>query len=75
MRAIYTPNGLSAVCTEERSQFQNKQRAIAKLRAAITLANVEREAKATNDVWKRHTQIVRGGAVKKFIGIEFKPAT
>ena len=73
VRAIYTPNGLSAVCTEERSQFQNKQRAIAKLKAAMTLANDEREAKATNDVWRRHTQIVRGGAVQKFSGFDFKP--
>ena len=71
VRAIYTPNGLSAVCTEERRQFQNKKRAIAKLKTAMTLANAEREAKATNDVWKRHTQIVRGGASKKFCGLEF----
>lgn len=71
VRAIYTPNSLSAVCTEERSQFQNKKRAIAKLKTAMTLANAEREAKATNDVWKRHTQIVRGGASKKFCGLEF----
>ncbi len=72
VRAIYTPNGLSAVCTEERSQFQNKQRAIAKLKAAITLANAERAAKATKDVWKHHAQIVRGGAVCKFCGLDFK---
>ncbi len=72
VRAIYTPNGLSAVCTDERSQFQNKQRAIAKLKSAITLANDERKAKATNDVWKRHTQIVRGDAVCKFGGMEFR---
>ena len=75
VRAIYTPNGLSAVCTEERSQFQNKQRAIAKLKSAMTLANAEREAKATNDVWRRHTQIVRGGAVCKFSGLDFKVTT
>lgn len=73
VRAICAPTGLSAVCTEERSQFQNKQRAIAKLKAAMSLANAEREAKAANDVWRRHTQIVRGGAVCKFIGVDFNP--
>lgn len=73
VRAIYTPNGLSAVCTEERSQFQNKQRAVAKLKAAMTLANAEREAKVTNDAWKRHTQIVRGDAVRKYKGLDFNP--
>lgn len=73
VRAIYTPNGLSAVCTEERSQFQNKQRAVAKLKAAMSCANAERTAKAANDVWKRHTQIVRGKAVRKYSGLDFKP--
>ena len=44
VRAIYVPNGLSAICTEERSQLQNKRRAIAKLKDAMMIANAEREA-------------------------------
>lgn len=72
VRAIYSPNGLSAVCTEERSQFQNRQRAVEKLKKAIGIINSERGAKAANDAWKRHTQIVRGSAVRKFHGLEFK---
>ena len=72
VRAIYSNSGLSSVCTEERSQLQNKERAVAKLKAAINLSNVERKAKNTNDAWKRHTQIVRGCAVKKFSGLDFK---
>lgn len=74
VRAIYIPNGLTAVCIEERSQFQNKQRAIEKLKATMKLANSERKAKVTNDAWKRHTQIVRGSAVRKFVGLDFKEA-
>ena len=74
VRAIYIPNGLAAVCTEERSQLLNKQRAIKKLREAINLSNSENKAKSVNDDWKRHTRIVRGGAVKKFSGLEFKEA-
>ena len=73
VRAIYDPNGLSTVCTEERSQTQNKQRAVEKLKAAIMLANHQRKAQATNDVWKCHTRIVRGSAVKKYIGLDFEP--
>lgn len=72
VRAIYSPNGLSAVCTEERSQFQNRQRAVEKLKKAIGIINSERGAKAANDAWKRHTQIVRGSAVRKFHGLDFK---
>ena len=74
VRAIYIPNGLTAVCIEARSQFQNKQRAIEKLKATMKLANSERKAKFTNDAWKRHTQIVRGSAVRKFVGLDFKEA-
>lgn len=72
VRAIYAPNGLSAVCTEERSQFQNKQRAIEKLKKAMQIINSDRKAQVTNEAWKRHTQIVRGSAVRKFYGLEFK---
>lgn len=72
VRAVYGSSGLSSVCTEERSQLLNKERAIAKLKAAINLANAERKAKNTNNAWKRHTQIVRGSAVKKFSGLDFK---
>ena len=74
VRAIYVPNGLAVVCTEERSQLLNKQRAIKKLREAINLSNSENKAKSVKDDWKRHTRIVRGGAVKKFSGLEFKKA-
>ena len=72
VRAIYAPNGLSAVCTDERSQFQNKQKAVARLRSAISLINSERTARATNDAWKRHTQIIRGGAAHKYTGLNFE---
>ncbi len=71
VRAIY--GSLTSVCTEERSQIQNKNRAIEKLRKAIMLANQQRKAQATYDGWKRHTQIIRGNAVMVFKGIDFKP--
>ena len=70
VRAIY--NGIIAVCTEERSQFQNKRRAVEKIKEAITLVNAERKAQVTNDVWRRHTKIIRGDAVKKFSGLNFE---
>ena len=73
VRAIYTPAGISAVCTEERSQLQNKQKAVERLKAAIKMANAERKAEAVNEGWKRHTQIVRGKAANKYRGLEFEP--
>lgn len=74
VRAIYKPTGLSVVCTVERSQQQNKRIAVERLRAVIKLENKQREAKAVNDDWKRHTQIVRGDANHKFFGLEFESA-
>ena len=73
VRAIYGSSGLSSVCTEERSQIQNKKRAVEKLRKAITLAYEARKVRAVNDGWQRHTQITRGDANVRFNGIEFKP--
>ena len=70
VRAIY--GNLTAVCTEERSQSQNKSRAVEKLRKAVQLHNAQRKAAAVHDGWKRHTQLVRGNAGVKFSGIEFK---
>lgn len=73
VRAIYGKTGITSVCTEERSQIQNKHRAVEKLRKAIVLINEQSKAQATNDVWKRHTQLTRGEATKKFKGLDFEP--
>ena len=73
VRAVYVPNGLTAVSTEERSQLQNKQKAVARLKKAFADANDKREAEAVNKVWKRHTQIVRGSASCRYKGMEFLP--
>lgn len=72
VRAVYTPNGLSAVCTEERSQLQNKQKAVLRIKAAMSLVDSERKARAANDAWKRHTQVVRGDAGHKYAGLNFE---
>lgn len=74
VRAIYLSNGLSAVCTKERSQLQNKRKAVARLKEAILHTNAKRKAKAVNDGWKCHTSIVRGSASHKYVGMDFTPA-
>ena len=73
IRATYLPTGMSVVCTDERSQFQNKQKAIGKLRTMIESDNRKKKAQETNDKWKRHTRIIRGNAVTKFEGMDFVP--
>lgn len=74
IRATYLPTGNSIVCTDERSQFQNKQKAVERLRTMVERDNRKKKAQETNDKWKRHTRIVRGNAVTKFEGMDFVPS-
>lgn len=73
VRAIYIPTGEAVVCTEERSQYANKQKALARLKAGFKEAQERNAADAKNGAWRKHTQIVRGNAVTKFKGPEFMP--
>ena len=69
-------NGLSNCCISIymwKQFFQKKiYRTVNKTKDAMMIANAERETQAINDVWKRHMQIVRGEAVKKFFDLDFK---
>lgn len=72
VRAIYPPTGQAVTCTEERSQFANKQKAIARLKAMILAGNRQRKAEEKNDNWRCHTAIVRGEAKIRFNGLAFR---
>ena len=71
VRAIYEPTGLAVVCTEERSQYANKQKAVARLQEIMKAENRQRKAEEKNDAWQKHTAIVRGNADIKFVGEKF----
>lgn len=74
VRAIYLPTGQAAVCTEERSQHANKQKALARLQNQIEQANAERKATEKNDNWRCHSQLERGNASYCFEGMSFSKA-
>lgn len=71
VRAIYIPTGQAVVCTEERSQHANKQKAVARLQNLIKQENVAKKAAEKNDSWRCHTQLERGNAKKCFVGMGF----
>lgn len=73
VRAIYVPTGEMIVCTEERSQYANRQKALARLKENFDRAQKADIAEAKNGAWRKHTQIVRGNAVTKFKGMGFIP--
>ena len=74
IRAIYLLTGQAVVCTEERSQHANKQRALARLRNLIEQANAEKKATEKNDNWRFHSQLERGNASYRFEGMSFSKA-
>lgn len=72
VRAIYLPLGRAVVCTEERSQYANRQKALAHLRKLVKRENEVRKAGEKSDNWRCHTAIVRGSAGAVFEGMEFR---
>ena len=72
VRAIYLPTGQAVECTEERSQYANKQKAIARLREITRQKNCAEQAAVKNSDWRCHTSLERGNAGVVFVGTEFK---
>lgn len=72
VRAIYLPAGIAVVCTEERSQHANKQKAVARLREIISQSNQQKKAAEKTNNWRCHTSLERGNAGVQFEGLSFK---
>lgn len=71
VRAIYPPTGQGVVCTQERSQYTNKQRALAQLRELVQEDSLREKAAAKNQNWRSHTKLERRNAAVRFSGPEF----
>lgn len=71
VRIIHIPTGLIAQSTEERSQFQNRQRAMEKLQEKIAGLQQEQRDKQANAAWREHNRIVRGNPVRTYVGEKF----
>ena len=72
IRAIYIPTGDSTVCTDERSHFANKKKALAQLRNIISEKNKSGTMTASNNTRIEGVQIERGNASATFEGMNFK---
>lgn len=71
VRTIHIPTGLVSQSTEERSQFQNRQRAMERLQKKLGNLQKEQEARQVNAAWREHNRIVRGNPVRIYEGEKF----
>ena len=72
VRIVHKPTGIVVTCTEERSQMQNKTRAIKRLQSILAAKQEDNNADALNDAWQKHTEIERGNPIRKYEGEKFK---
>ena len=72
VRITHKPTGIVVTCTEERSQLQNKNRAMKRLQSILASKQDINDAEAVNDAWQKHTEIVRGNPIRKYEGEKFK---
>lgn len=72
VRILHKPTGIVVTCTEERSQVQNKNRAMKRLAGILAAKQEDNNAEALNSAWQKHTEIVRGNPVRKYEGEKFK---
>lgn len=72
VRITHKPTGIVVACTEERSQLQNKQRALKRLKSILEAKQADNNADAVNSAWKKHTEIERGNPIRKYEGEKFK---
>lgn len=72
VRILHKPTGIVVTCTEERSQVQNKSRALKRLAGILAAKQEDNNAEALNNAWQKHTEIVRGNPVRKYEGEKFR---
>ena len=71
VRITHIPTGITAQSTEERSQFQNRRKAMEKLGRRLKELRAEQEEKQSNIAWRKHNRIVRGNPVRIYEGEKF----
>lgn len=72
IRIIHIPTGLVTQSTEERSQLQNRRRAMERLQEKLADLQKEQEIRQTDAAWREHARIVRGNPVRVYEGEKFR---
>ena len=71
VRLVHIPTGITVTSTEERSQYQNRHKAMAKLNAVLKQKELEEKQRQADSAWREHAKIVRGNPVRIYEGMGF----
>uniref|UniRef100_A0ACD5GRI2 Peptide chain release factor 2 n=1 Tax=Desertifilum tharense IPPAS B-1220 TaxID=1781255 RepID=A0ACD5GRI2_9CYAN len=67
VRVVHLPTGLAVRCTEERSQQQNKEKAIARLKAKLLIVAQEQRAKEIADIRGDIVEAAWGNQIRNYV--------
>lgn len=71
VRVRHIPTGITVVCTEERSQYLNKRKAMKRIQEQLGRRKEMAAAQHRNVAWREHNRIVRGNPVRTYQGMKF----
>jgi len=72
VRVTHVPTGLVAMCSDERSQFANRKRALERLAIIVERHEQRRKDAALQQRWDAHNELVRGNPVRVYEGNGFR---
>lgn len=72
VRLRHKPTGIVVSCQEERSQFQNRERAMKMLKSRLYMLKLEEEEKARQEIESKKKKIEWGSQIRSYI---FQPYT
>jgi peptide chain release factor 2 len=67
VRILHIPTGIAVRCTEERSQLQNKEKALAILKAKLLVIAQEQKAKEISDIRGDMVEASWGNQIRNYV--------
>lgn len=71
VRVTHVKTNISAIAQEERSQYQNRRLALARLAQALEDEEKKKGQEKQQQLWDLHQSLERGNPVRIFEGLEF----